>query len=190
MTEAKAEKRQVIMQAAITVFSHKGYAGATMEDVATQAGLGKGTLYLYFASKEDLLKEILSTGLESLYEGFQTIAERPGSARERLEGMAFLEADVARCNRNLVQFIMEGVGSLGYDFKRILLDAKSEMAGVISHVVEQGIASGEIGPVNTQILSNMFLAIVTGSAIDETPALEPKEIAREITRILFEGVAP
>nr|WP_257099125.1 TetR/AcrR family transcriptional regulator [Pseudovibrio flavus] len=46
--------REAILQAALLVFQAKGYHAARMSDVATEAGLAKGTLYLYFASKEEM----------------------------------------------------------------------------------------------------------------------------------------
>src|SRR5579864_7326175 len=53
--KAATEKRRcAILQAARAVFAHQGYANTVVEDIATQAGIGKGTLYLYFPSKEQI----------------------------------------------------------------------------------------------------------------------------------------
>lgn len=56
----KAAKRQEILEAAIAVFVEKGYHAAKMADIAAAAGMGKGTLYEYFATKEALPKEIFN----------------------------------------------------------------------------------------------------------------------------------
>lgn len=56
----KAAKRQEILEAAIAVFVEKGYHGAKMADIAVAAGMGKGTLYEYFPTKESLPKEIFN----------------------------------------------------------------------------------------------------------------------------------
>ncbi|MEL6333450.1 MAG: helix-turn-helix domain-containing protein, partial [Cyanobacteria bacterium J06626_26] len=56
----KAAKRQEILEAAIAVFLEKGYHGAKMADIAVAAGMGKGTLYEYFPTKEALPKEIFN----------------------------------------------------------------------------------------------------------------------------------
>ena len=52
--ESAEQRRQAILEAARTVFARKGYAGTGVEDIADQAGIGKGTIYLYFASKEQI----------------------------------------------------------------------------------------------------------------------------------------
>jgi AcrR family transcriptional regulator len=52
--EASAKRRLAILEAARTVFARQGYAKTVVEDIAAQAGIGKGTLYLYFPSKEQI----------------------------------------------------------------------------------------------------------------------------------------
>ena len=50
----KTKKRDQIIEAAAQVFAQKGYSGAVVADIAVQADIGKGTVYEYFSSKEDL----------------------------------------------------------------------------------------------------------------------------------------
>lgn len=62
--EAKDERRELLLNAALEVFFENGFMAARMDDIAARANLSKGTLYLYFSSKEDLfngLVEIIST---------------------------------------------------------------------------------------------------------------------------------
>ncbi|KUK10884.1 MAG: Transcriptional regulator, TetR family [Clostridia bacterium 41_269] len=55
------EKKRRILDAAAKVFSKKGFHKAKIEEIAKEAGIGKGTIYEYFASKEELFKEMLSS---------------------------------------------------------------------------------------------------------------------------------
>lgn len=55
------EKRRTIIDAALRVFAKSGFAAARISDIAVAAGVGKGTVYLYFASKEDLLIGVLES---------------------------------------------------------------------------------------------------------------------------------
>jgi len=64
--EYKEVAKSKIVQAAQVVFAKKGYHDATMDDVAKELGVSKGALYSYFASKEDLLKEISLQGHQTL----------------------------------------------------------------------------------------------------------------------------
>ena len=66
--EATAQKREAILTAARAVFARQGYANTVVEDIADLAGIGKGTLYLYFASKEQIYLAALLEDAEQLYE--------------------------------------------------------------------------------------------------------------------------
>ena len=58
----KEARPRELLDAALALFVEKGFAGSTAEDIAARAGVSKGTLYLYFASKEDLLKGLIAQG--------------------------------------------------------------------------------------------------------------------------------
>src|ERR671924_205121 len=62
----KIELKEKIMQSAMENFAQNGFDRTRMEDIATAAGLAKGTLYLYFKSKEDLFYAICEHNLEEL----------------------------------------------------------------------------------------------------------------------------
>src|ERR1700712_2862644 len=62
-TRRKEARPQELLAAALTVFVERGYAATRLDDVATLAGVSKGTLYLYFPSKEDLFRAVVRANL-------------------------------------------------------------------------------------------------------------------------------
>lgn len=66
--EASDERRRIILTAALEVFSRHGFAAARLDDVAAQAGVAKGTLYLYFPNKQTLFKELIRSYLSPLFD--------------------------------------------------------------------------------------------------------------------------
>ncbi|MGH2569187.1 MAG: TetR/AcrR family transcriptional regulator, partial [Bacteroidota bacterium] len=66
----KEHRREEILNAAQRVFFEKGLQTATMDEIAEVAELSKGTLYLYYKSKEDLYLAVMIRGLEILYNMF------------------------------------------------------------------------------------------------------------------------
>ncbi len=58
--ERSEERRGQILRAALAVFSHKGFHGATIREIASAAGLAEGTIYLYFPSKQEILRDVLT----------------------------------------------------------------------------------------------------------------------------------
>ncbi|HEY9228017.1 MAG TPA: TetR/AcrR family transcriptional regulator [Gemmatimonadaceae bacterium] len=79
------ERPRQIIESALAVFGERGLAVARLEDIAKRAGLSKGTIYLYFANKEELFREVVrSTVISKLEEREQLLGE-PGTATEVLE---------------------------------------------------------------------------------------------------------
>lgn len=83
----KEERYAAILQAALRIFAAKGLQEATMDEIAQAAGLGKGTIYYYFSSKDALIEELLCSLAEqyfqSLLEGTESI-EDPLAIAERI----------------------------------------------------------------------------------------------------------
>src|SRR3954451_8855374 len=83
-----AEKRDAILRAAIDVFAARGFFNAQVADVAREAGVAAGTVYLYFKSKDDLLVSIFDrTMREAIKEGRACVAPLTDSV-ERLRAIA------------------------------------------------------------------------------------------------------
>jgi AcrR family transcriptional regulator len=74
-----------ILDAALDLFVEKGFAATRLEDVAQRAGVSKGTVYLYFDSKEDLFKAVIRSGMvRAIEEAERRVAAFPGSAADLL----------------------------------------------------------------------------------------------------------
>src|SRR6185436_14978008 len=75
-----------ILEAALHVFGEQGFARTRLEEVAKRAGVSKGTLYLYFKSKEDLFREMARACVRaSLAEGEEFVRTFQGSTRDLFE---------------------------------------------------------------------------------------------------------
>jgi len=83
----KTERRADIVRAAERVFLERGIGDATMDEIAKEAEVGKGTLYLYFSSKEELLFAIQLTMMEELARYLEDAFLLGGSGMTRIENM-------------------------------------------------------------------------------------------------------
>jgi AcrR family transcriptional regulator len=81
----KEARHGELLNAALDLFVERGYAATRLEDVAQRAGVSKGTVYLYFDSKEELFKAVIRSGIvRAIEEAEQMVAAYPGSAAELL----------------------------------------------------------------------------------------------------------
>ncbi|WP_376796904.1 TetR/AcrR family transcriptional regulator, partial [Thermogemmatispora sp.] len=87
----RQEREALILQAAEEVFCEKGYHETSIEEIAARVGIAKGTVYLHFASKEELLAALFQRDTEQVLAEVEALASAPGrSARERLEAILHL----------------------------------------------------------------------------------------------------
>ena len=81
----KETRPQELLDAALALFVEKGFAATRSEEVAQRAGVSKGTLYLYYPSKEELFKAVIRHNLSSLIaEGLELVGSFEGTASELL----------------------------------------------------------------------------------------------------------
>jgi len=82
-----AEKRAAILEAADRLFVRYGFKKTTIDDVAAEAGVGKGTIYYYFRSKQELLLAYADECMEAIHAAAAEAAETPGHFVDRLTAM-------------------------------------------------------------------------------------------------------
>ena len=143
------ERRNHVIDAAMTCFSQKGFQKTTMLDVATEAGVSPGALYTYFNSKEDIIEE--------------AAMERRQSRAVRMETASLLGGAVVTIDQMLTDFYKEidrddpasesrirpqiWADALSNSrMKKILKGTWSDVALGLAEVVRQGQESGEIDP--------------------------------------------
>jgi TetR/AcrR family fatty acid metabolism transcriptional regulator len=102
MLNGKAKKKKAILEAAITVFAEYGYHNAKMAKIAELAGVGAGSLYLYYKNKANILAQIFDYLWEELAQKQEKLADRTDlSAVEKLDGMVDLVFDMFASNASL-----------------------------------------------------------------------------------------
>jgi TetR/AcrR family fatty acid metabolism transcriptional regulator len=84
------DKRELIMNAAIRAFARRGYHKARISDVAGEAGVAAGTIYLYFKNKDDLLISIFEEKVQQFIQEFQRRLSREESAETKLKQLVHL----------------------------------------------------------------------------------------------------
>ncbi|UCD71076.1 MAG: TetR/AcrR family transcriptional regulator [Syntrophobacterales bacterium] len=145
----RKEKKVHIVQAAAKVFAQKGFSRTVMADIAVEAGIGKGTIYEYFDSKEDLFFAVFQWFVHKI--GVETrvrVSALGGSASERLEALndslinSWLEME------ELYTLIMEfwaasSSSQMKGKFKGAFREGYSEFRHIVSALIRDGIDRGE-----------------------------------------------
>jgi TetR/AcrR family fatty acid metabolism transcriptional regulator len=107
-----ADKREAILRAATKVFARSGYFNAKVADVAREAGVADGTVYLYFKSKEEILRSIFDRGVSNVLAEARARIADVADPRERLREIARLHLERLGADRDLaIVFQVELRGS-------------------------------------------------------------------------------
>jgi AcrR family transcriptional regulator len=184
-----------LISAAHALFAEKGFAATRLEDVAAKAGVSKGTVYLYFDSKETLFRAVLESGLMALgktVEALNKLAAETGRPPIESLGRYFDawrlvldDADVG----GLLKLLIAESGNFPDVVSRfndaIMRDAKRTMV----HIVEAGIDSRDFRPVPASAIADLFFSAVGLWAIDhwsDRPA--PQRLLDGIFDILTRGL--
>lgn len=146
----KDARPQELLDAALDLFVEKGFAATRSEEVAARAGVSKGTLYLYYPSKEELLKAVIRNSLSAeIAEGHDIVRSFAGPSAELL---AYLMREWWRRigetkASGICKIIVSEVRNFP-DIARFYIEEVVEPAErMLAGVVERGIACGEFRPV-------------------------------------------
>jgi AcrR family transcriptional regulator len=190
----KAERRQAILDAALEVFAAQGFAAARLEDVARQAGVAKGTLYLYFRDKEELFEQILRVEGEQVF-GHITALAADDSLRADVilkQILQFIQTQILGGNRERLMRILI---SEGHRFPKISelyyreIIVKGRQA--IMEIARRGAARGELRSDALTRFPQLFfapimLAVVWRGQFDQFDRLDVEAMLADHAKLILE----
>jgi TetR/AcrR family fatty acid metabolism transcriptional regulator len=139
-------KRDRILEAAVKVFARKGYFAARVADIAGQAGVADGTIYLYFRSKEDILVSLFDEIMaEHIERGREELAAVQG-AEARLLVIAQHHLRLLGGNRDLAVVFQVELRQSTKFMERFTAGWLHDYLAVISEVIEEGQNDGTLRP--------------------------------------------
>jgi AcrR family transcriptional regulator len=160
------ERPHQIIQAAIEIFDKKGLSGARLEDIAKQAGVSKGTIYLYFPNKEELFREMVrNTLIETIAWGEQLPDDQ--TATEQITRYMEQFWDLASTPSYMTIYrIVTGEIHLFPDladfyFQEVVIRARS----MVERIIRRGIDRGEFRPIEPALASRMLSALFLTNAM-------------------------
>ncbi|HLI84363.1 MAG TPA: TetR/AcrR family transcriptional regulator [Bryobacteraceae bacterium] len=142
-------KRFAILDAARTIFSRKGYAETAVDDVAEEAGVAKGTLYLYFKSKEELYLAALVSDVRAMTAEARKEMERASGLREKLRAFLRMRVEFSKLREDFLRIYLAEYGNtfIKSVHSTELMQLVRENMRYVAKVFEQASLKKEIGPV-------------------------------------------
>jgi AcrR family transcriptional regulator len=195
VTEAeRQQKRQAILDAAAGEIARYGYDRANINTIAERAGIGRGTIYLYFDSKDEILDALLDTIGSLIDETVRACLELDAPWRERLRALSHSFVALAEEHRDFFRVYvsaLHGVNrDIGAPMTRWLLTSIKHLATSFQHAMDRGL----ILPMSADTLAVLVLSALESLALlpdmlqQRTPGYEDR--AETLASLLWRGMMP
>ncbi len=188
---SKENKRDRIMVAAIQVLSKKGYHNTKMEEIAVAAGIGKGTIYEYFASKLQLLQEILERSFYLYNHSINSDISNSLTIEQKIRGLVEGHFRFCQENKDLTRILFLDTEIIDNELRDWAWQKRRLKEEHMQALFAAAISKGEIRDLDTKMLTIMISGILgsfwvpvclEGWDIDATAAAEL------VTDIIMNGI--
>ncbi|SRR5579883_945889 len=192
----RQEREALILQVAQEVLLEKGYFDTSIDEIAARVGIAKGTVYLHFPSKEDLVVAIFKHDMHLFLQQFEEAIAAEQTPRAKLEAlMRFLFVGIYSKHAALLSTIFNSV-----DLSRLFAEKKNCMYELWEDVVkrvrvllEEGKACGEFdATIPTDVMVSTFLNLLLPRSYSQfirEEDVSTDELVSYVSRIYFKGVA-
>lgn len=137
-----SDKYQKIIQAATRVFARKGFYNSKVADVAKEAQVADGTIYLYFKNKDDLLISIFEESMDTFTSAVRQSMENASDPVEKLKRFITLHLDLVRQHQDTSQVLQVELRQSSKFMKEYAGNKFREYLSIISEILKEGKAKG------------------------------------------------
>lgn len=193
--EAREQRRQQILDAALQTFAEDGYHGSSVSHIVKAAGVARGTFYLYFDGKEAIFRELLDELLATFRASIRGVDLKGGSMQDQLVAIVCDILRTTESNRRLTRIIFREAVGLDDETDQRLSAFYSELFGYIELSLRLGIAAGLVRPLAdlsleaTCILGSLR-AVVQRYIVDSDEAFDVESVAAAVVDHNLVGLFP
>lgn len=187
------ERKTQIINAAEGVFTEKGFDEARMDDIAEETGLSKGTLYLYFKSKDDLIIAILDRMFQREFKQLENLDQAAQSAADAIWNMTNLLTKEILSLIRLIPIVYQFL-ALAFRNKYVQTALKkyiNRYLDILIPIIQRGIDSGEFRKVDAREVAVAMGAMIEGTLllwVYDKSIVDPEYHIHSGMKLLLEGV--
>lgn len=186
------DRRQDILDAATKSFSLFGYKATTMDQVAKLANVGKGTIYTFFANKEELFNEIILKLIKDMEQKANAVIEPYHPFEDNVHAALYEMLDFRREHQLMMKLVQEQRDIGTPIVKDVLYKVEESILTFIENKVKGAIARGEIKECDPKIFAYILFHTYISLIFDweeKRAALSKEEIAEIFQTYIFNGLS-
>jgi len=192
--ESAQVRRSQIIEAAKHCFQKKGYAKSTIDDIASEYGLSKGSIYWYYPSKRDILEDLFRHWMDETLKGVYAEISDLKTARDKLVRMGefFIRSLIEDLELYSSMLVFWG-SSYEDDFMRErIMDLYSQYDEIVKSLLSQGEKNREFSVPDKEVYCTLLIAMIEGLIIRQavSKALDLDSMLREVGNIVDRVLPP
>lgn len=158
-------KREQILAGAWRVFKRKGFDAASMNDITREAGVSKGTIYVYFSNKEDLFVALVDHHRNEFATSMRHILEGTEEVREGLEqfGKAFANKMICSDMIPAMRSVLGVIDRMPKLAQRFFLSAPNNVRTVLLDFIEHQVEIGHLKVDDPELAARQYIELSTGT---------------------------
>ncbi len=177
------DTKRAIFDSALKEFSLNGYTSATMDDIATNAGVAKGTLYYHFKSKEEIFNFIITEGMNLITQKTVSETERVGDVLSKLRAVCRVQLELVFENKDFLKVVMSQLW--GQELRNL------ELREIIKNYIEtlesyllQAMKEGLIKKGDPNFMAFAFFGTLCSAAVYELMNNDVKNVELVIDQLM------
>ena len=155
------DKHLKIIMAAKDIFEEEGYHEAKISEIAKRAGVGKGTVYEYFDSKQSLFEEMVVFLIDMGFETMEAKIKEQNNAIDKLKVIVEIEKEISLNHGKLFGLILARLSSASDMLKNKFYETRERELRNIEDIVSDGIQAGTFKEVNTHYFALIFKGAIS-----------------------------
>ncbi|MXW22501.1 MAG: TetR/AcrR family transcriptional regulator [Candidatus Dadabacteria bacterium] len=187
-TSRKFRRRGEILRTATDLFSEKGYHELTMEEIAEEIGVSKGTIYNYFSSKENLYLEILKESFEAIETLLQKEIENSDPAPAKLRKLLATIFTFYRRNLKVLRILSRDETHLLKEHFELTEKWRMSRVRLYERIIEKGIDEGSFVRQNPRLRALMLYGAVGAVMVHHDFSMDAGEVADAVFSQLASGL--
>ena len=189
----KLRHKEEILEAALNLFSSKGFHNVSMQDIASESEFGIGTLYNFFGSKEALFNELIDNTEERVVSEFLEILNKPGSEKKRLAAFIRHQPKFQEKHSKVIKLYISEVGIKNSKLSQIRGGSKAHrvLDAKVAQLIEAGIHKSLFRTVDSEIAAKMLSSTIEMLIFEATDGFDKDKVTetfKKLEQLFLEGL--
>jgi TetR/AcrR family fatty acid metabolism transcriptional regulator len=189
-TDEPKNTKERILDAALNIFSNKGYYGTAVDEIVEEANTSKGSMYFHFPNKEQLFLALVDQFANVLERNVTTAIEQSPKGMERVQiAIENVLNTFGKYRRPAKILLVQAVG-LGSVFEKKRMEVTDRFAELIQTYLDEAVEIGDIEPVDTEVIAHAWMGAIYNVVIKwvYTGEPTPERIMNELVPMLIKSV--